>query len=83
MKRVYVVAWASDSGQGFEWYYSPAIADEMYEAERVNCRQLKDEGWTAYRFDAVVTSYETASDEIQDHLDYYCGQADYWYKAAR
>lgn len=83
MKRVYVVAWASDSGQGLEWYYSPVAADEMYKAELTMCRVMKDEGWTVYRFDAVVSSYETASDEIWDHLDYFCGQADYWYKAAR
>ena len=83
MKRVYVVAWSGQDGSGFEWYYSPIVADEIYKAETVNCRIFKDEGLTAYRFDAVVTSYESARKEIDAHLDYFCGSADYWYKAAR
>ena len=83
MKRVYVVAWSSQDGSGFEWYYSSAVADEMYKAELTMCRVMKDKGWTAYRFDAVITSYESASDEIWDNLDYFCGSADYWYKTAR
>ena len=81
MKRVYVVAWHYETGGGFDWYYNKKVADDKFEEEKAICHNNKNLDWKAYRFDAVVSSYETATEEIDEHLDYYCENAISKYQA--
>ncbi len=75
MPRVYVVAWHYDGGGGFDWYRHKEVADNKFEEEKAVCHELAHENWTAYRFDADVSSYSNATDEIDAELDYYCDEA--------
>jgi len=77
MTKVYVVAWAYDTGGGFDWYHNTIDADSAYEKEKNNVSdsKLAKENWSAFRFDIDVTSAETATDEIDSDLITYCKHA--------
>jgi len=69
--KVYCVAWEYWYGQcgggGFDWYYSAEDADKAFEAEK-EYADSADTTWDAVRFDAEVTSAETATEEIDHRL---------------
>lgn len=75
--KVHVVAWAYNSGGGFDWYRTAAAAEKAYEVELRNEKDptLAREGWKAYRFDYEVTSDKTATEEIDWDLIENCEQA--------
>lgn len=80
MPYVYVVAWTygrqdSNGGGGFEWFYTNGDAIDRFEQEKKTCEQNKDENWTAYRFNAFVGSFETASEKIDEMLGAYLDAA--------
>jgi len=65
---IYVNAWQYNSGAGFDWYRRPGDADTAFEEEKNNCIELKAEGWSAYRFNFVVSSKAT-DEEITEAID--------------
>jgi len=65
---VYVNAWQYNGGAGFDWYRLPGDADKAFEEEKDNCDEYKDEGWSAYRFDVVVSS-KASDEEITQTID--------------
>ena len=75
MIKVFVVAWMFTGGGGFDWYKKPKAADKAFEHEDQSVKDLSDQHWTAFRFDVEVTSFETATDEIEAVLDDLCEAA--------
>jgi len=65
---VYVVAWQYNTGVGFDWYRRPGDADAAYEEEKGNADEMADEGWSAYRFDYVVSS-KMSDEQITQLID--------------
>lgn len=67
---VAVVAWKTkDGGIGFDWFHSPSAADRVLEIQKDYDVEFRDVRRKSVRVDIVVTSYETAEQEINAHLE--------------
>lgn len=72
MVTVYVVGWEYGSpggGGGFDWYYEKDKAQSGFEQEKKNADDFKEDGWVAVFYEVQVTSYETATEEIEARQD--------------
>lgn len=74
---VYVVAWHYEGGSGFDWYFAAEQADVAYAKEVEKTQQLKEEGWSAYRFDfqTDTTQAQAITAAIDADLDELCVNA--------
>ena len=72
---VYVNAWRFDGGAGFDWYYNEADAKRAHAEEQANASAFSSANWQAYFFGAFVSSYDTATDEIDADFDALCDAA--------
>ena len=68
MIRVYVVAWQSIGGGGFDWYIKEKSANAAFIKEKVNCDELINEKWEACLMEVEVMSENTASIEIDQSI---------------
>jgi hypothetical protein len=65
---VHVVAWEYEGGGGFDWYYEEEKADEAFEKEQFNVKELVGSNWTAFRFNVDVGDL-TDQDQITALID--------------
>ncbi|MFK5950541.1 MAG: hypothetical protein QM500_17445 [Methylococcales bacterium] len=68
---VHVVGYDSNTSGGFDWYFKKEDADVAFEKEKAAVASFSDEGYTAYRFDAIVSTLDenTSVKEIDGCLD--------------
>ncbi|PNE59626.1 hypothetical protein A8H39_00310 [Paraburkholderia fungorum] len=66
---VSVIAWMSTAGWSFEWFYSSFKAEELFVQTKADCEDRRECGTRVVLCDVKVSSYETASEEIEAHLD--------------
>ncbi|MGF6603275.1 hypothetical protein P3T23_008029 [Paraburkholderia sp. GAS448] len=66
---VSVIAWMSAAGWSFEWFYSSFKAEELFGQAKADCEDRHECGARVALCDVKVSSYDTASEEIEAHLD--------------
>jgi hypothetical protein len=77
-RKVYVVAWQYTGGAGFDWYASKEDAVEAFRTEQTNCKELRDELWTAYTFEMEVDASlmrEEVTALIDGEIDERCAKS--------
>lgn len=68
---VHVVGYDSNGSGGFDWYHKPEEADKAFNAEKANVKIFAKENYSAYRFDAIVSTLDESQSvkEIDALLD--------------
>jgi len=66
---VSVIAWRKSDGVSFEWYYSPSAADKIFNVAQGFCHERTEKREVAIRCEVMVSSFESATEEILEVID--------------